>query len=348
MKKFNFFLLLLFIAPASTNYKLDAHTFGAGGGIGTSSNYEIQGVAGEVGAAPNQGTSYNLWPGLLFVQMSNTPTAPTFVNDGNYYDKLRITVNTSNNPTDTKYAIAISSDDFTTTDYVQSDNTIGSTLNLEDWQTYTDWGAGSGELIIGLDPNITYKVKVKSIQGDFTESPFGPIASATTLSQTLSFDIDVSSIDEETSAPYSVNLGSLTPNSIITATNFIWIDLTTNANNGANIYVFGNSGGLYSDYTAHTISGVSGNLSGIFEGFGIRSASATQSSGGPLVAESPYDGSGDIVGNIATTPNTVFSTTTAPIISARGSIAIKAKTQSLTPAATDYTETLTFIVAASF
>ncbi len=347
MKPKLLFLLLFFVIPASTNYKLDAHGIGSGGGITNSSSYSLLGTTGEQ-SSKTEGSSYSVWSGIQFAEMANTPPAPTFVNEDSYYNKLRITLDTGNNPTDTLYAIAISTDSFTTTEYVQSDNTVGSTLGSEDWQTYADWGGSSGEFVVGLDADTTYQVKVKAIQGDYTESPYGPSASAATSALTLSFDIDVSSIDEETASPYEVSLGSLNPDTVITATDKIWLDLSTNANNGAVIYVAGSTGGLYSNSTAHTISGVSADLTGVSEGFGLKSASVAESSGGPLTAVSPYNGSSDTVGTIATTLASLYNTSTAPISAARGSIDIKAKAQSLTPSATDYAETLTFIAAANF
>lgn len=342
------FLLLFFAVPASTNFKLDTHSFGAGGGVGASGTYSMQSIAGQTSAGRLDGTTYDSWPGLLFSQMANTPTAPTFTNASNHYNKLHIIVNIANNPTDTEYAIAISDDDFVTTEYVQSDNTVGATLGAEDWQTYTNWGSGTGEFIVGLTENTTYKVKVKARQGDYTEGPYGPTATAATLGVTLSFDIDVSTIDEETAAPYSVSLGSLAPGTIVTSTDSVWIDLTTNAASGGNVYVLGGTGGLYSATAGYTISGVSADLTGVAEGFGLRSLSVTQGSGGPFAAVAPYAGASDIVGTITTTASPIFTSTNAPVVNARGEITIKAKTKVLTPSANDYTETLTFIASALF
>lgn len=339
--------MLLLVAPTSTNYTLSNHSFGSGGGIGTSTSYSIQANTGEIGSNALTSNSYKTLPGLIFTQLANVPTA-ALTNDDFYYNKLGLVIGTEGNPADTEYAIAISSDSFTTTEYVQSDNTIGSTLGTEDWQTYADWGGSSGEFIVGLTPNTTYSVKIKARRGEYTEGPFGPIDTATTSNLTLSFDIDISAIDEETEAPYSISLGTVAPNSITSANENIWIDLSTNAAHGGRVYVSGGSGGLYSANAGYTISAVSADLSSISEGFGIQSVSASQSSGGPFIALSPYDGSTDVVGGISTTPNSVFSTSNLPVTNARGDIAVKVKTKDLTPAANDYTETLTFIAAALF
>lgn len=347
MKK-SLLVLMLFVIPASTNYKMNASSFGGGGGVSGSTTYDMRALAGEVSGERQSGTTYDGLLGLSFVEMSHTPTAPTVSNDSSYYNKLKVIINTANNPSDTKYAIAISDDSFATTQYVQSDNTVSSVLGTEDWQSYIDWGGATGEFVVGLDANTTYSFKVSAMQGSFTQGPFGPVASVATSAITLSFDIDVSAIDEETAAPYAVAMGSLTPNSVITAADAIWVDLATNAANGGTVYVVGGSGGLYSASAGYTISGVSANLSSTAEGFGLRSDSVTQSAGGPLAAVSPYNGASDNVGQVATTANPVFTTTGAPITGARASVAVKAKAKSITPSASDYSETVTFIATANF
>lgn len=341
------FFLLAF--PASSHYKLDTYGIGSGGGIGTSTTYKSETVSGEQSGAIGDGTTYNLWPGLIFTQTANTPTAPTVTNPSNFYNKLLLVINQAGNASDATYSIAVSTDNFATvTNYVQSDGTVGATLGAEDWQTYTNWGGGSGEYVIGLSPNTTYYFKVQAQQGLYTEGPWGPVASLATSSLSLSFDIDVSSIDEETAAPYAVSLGTLAAGSVVTSTDKIWIDLTTNAVGGGVVYVYGNSGGLLSSSTGHTISGVSADLTSISEGYGIRSLSAAQSSGGPLVAQSPYNGASENVGTVTTTAAPIYGSSSTAVTSGRGSLAVKAKIQNLTPSASDYSETVTFIAAGTF
>ncbi len=64
-------LFLFFVLPSSTNYKLDSLGFGGGGlGNGTSSNYSINAISGEVSAGSLSGTSYDLGSGLSFVQQA--------------------------------------------------------------------------------------------------------------------------------------------------------------------------------------------------------------------------------------------------------------------------------------
>ncbi len=339
---FSFFVLVL---PFSTNYEMRDFGFGAGGsGVSDSSNYSAIGILGETSGQESEGTDYNLGPGLIFTQQANVPGAPTFNNTGSWYNKLFFDIDTGNNPSDAQFAIAISTDDFTTTNYIQADNTIGATAV---YQTEATWGA-SGAFVIGLTSSTTYKIKVKAIHTKYTETGFSAESSATTSGATLTYDIDVSSSDSETGAPYALSLGTISTSGVTTASDKIWIDLSTNAEAGGFVYVYNSGTGLTSSNVGYTITSSSTNLSSASEGFGIRVDTTTESAGGPLIAESPYDSSGDTVGVVDTTTRTVFSSSAAPITSGRGSILVKARASNITPAAGDYTGILTMIASATF
>lgn len=342
--------LFVFLAlPASTNYKLNSFSFGAGGQDDMdSTNYSLEGILGEISSDLTSAT-YKTRAGLLGAQLANVPPAPTFVNSSNWYNKLKITINKdSADPTDATYAIAISTDDFVTTNWVQSDNTVGATLGIEDFQTYTNWGGASGEFIVGLTANTTYKVKVKSRQGNYTETQLGPSATAATVSVSLTTDIDVSSTDTETAAPYSLDFGDLSLGSVSTASDKIWVDITTNAEYGGYVYISGENSGLKSSILNYTITSASVDLTGASEGFGAQSSSVTQSSGGPLAAVAPYDGASQNVGVLDTTTRELYSSSGSQISGGRGSFLLKAKASTTTPAADDYTEILTIVMAGTF
>ena len=340
--------LFFFAFPASTNYSLRSFEFGSGGEYNmNSTNYSLEGLAGEVATDRQSSANFAANSGLQFVQMAHTPNAPTFTNDASWYDQLKIVIATSNNPSDTTFAVAISDDDFVTTEYVKSDNTVGATLVIGDYRTYTGWGAASGTQIIGLAPSTTYKVKVKARQGKFTEGPWGPTASATTEGPTISMDIDIYPSDSETSAPYEVAVGDLQAGTVTTAPDMIWLDFETNAYSGGEVFVRDQYTGLRSAKNSYTISSSTSDLSAVSIGYGLQGVSATQTSGGPFTLVSPYDGAGQNVGIVDTTFRTVL-TSTAPLVGGRASLQTKAKITDTTPAADDYADTLTFIVSAVF
>lgn len=339
--------LFILVVPVSPNYNLRELNIGnGGGGQSQSNNYAAEHTIGELGGAA-QGTNYNGGLGLGFTQVANVPPAPTFTNPSSYYNKLHLVLNNGANPSDTLFAIAISSDDFATSQYIKSDQAVGNTLTLNDYQTYSSWGGSSGFDVLGLDPATTYKVKVKAMQGDFTESGYGPTASASTVNPTLTFDIDVSATDTSTSPPYTLDLGTLLAGTVFTGSDKIWVSLDTNGQSGATVYIAGQNAGLTSNSASYTLSSATGDLASLSEGFGLQGSSATQSSGGPLSISSPYNGASDQVGSIATTFQKLFEAT-APIGSGRGSAVLKAKASSGAPAKSDYTEILTIVGAANF
>ncbi len=349
MKDYLFFMLsgLLFAAlPTSTNYSLNSYGFGSGGTANsTSANYGLNATAGEQ-AGRTSSTNYNLGAGEKFLKQANVPTV-TLVNNARWYNKLLVTIGPQNNPTDALYAIAISGDNFVTTQYVKSDHTIGNTLTFADYGSFSSWGGNAGTFITGLTPETTYSVKALAYRGKYTESGYGPVASVATSPPLLTFDIDVAPTDISTNPPYRVDLGDLLPASIVDSTDRVWASLDTNAESGGKVYLSGQNGGLRSTSANYTIVSASVDLSTQSEGFGAQIASATQTSGGPLLAAGPYGGTSQNVGITDSLIRSLF-TAASPIVSGRGSFILKAKAASLTPSSADYTEILTVIASASF
>jgi len=337
--------IFLLVLPASSNYKLDSYGFGNGGvSDATSAGYAINGISGEMSAGKLSGTSYKLGSGLSFVNQANVPTAPTFTNPSNYYNKLHLIINTANNASDAKFAVAISTDNFATTNYVKSDNTIGATLVAGDYRIYASWNGSTGIDVIGLDPGTTYQVKAKVIQGKFTETGYGPTASASTVNPTLSFGITT---DTQSSPPFSMAFGSMNTGSVNTGPSKIWVSLETNATNGGKVYVSGANGGLSSASSSYQINAVTGDLSSLSEGFGIQGFSVGETSGGPFALASIYNQAGNIVGIADQTLREIFYTN-SPIIGGTGSVQLKVRPNTTARPASDYAETLTMVAAGNF
>lgn len=352
-----FLLLIFFGIPTvfasldSSNYQIKDYSFdGANSTDGQSPNYAAFGVGGDSNSGKSVSGNFSIGEGLNQTIQSNVPPAPTLTNPASYYNKLHLIINTGNNPSDTKFAIAISTDNFVSdTRFIQDDQTVGSVLGIEDWQTYTSWGGGSGFDILGLTPGTTYTVKVAAIQGQFTQTGFGPTASAATVQPTLSFDIDVSSSDTETSPPYVLTLDTLVPGILTTSTQKVWIDIATNASSGAGVYVSGANDGLKSTVTGYTINSVTNDLNSIGEGYGIRQQSVNQTSGGPLKADAPFDNavSGD-VGEATTGEQLLFDSSNQQISGGRGSFDVEAKASTTAPASSDYSDVLRLIATGMF
>ncbi len=338
--------VLMATLPASSNYQLNSYGFGSGGTAGSSStNYKVNGISGETSGSASS-TNYKAGSGEVFEKQANVPTV-TITNGGNWYNKLQLVVGPENNPSDALFAVAISTDNFVTTNYVKNDLTISSTLAFTDYQTFASWGSGTGVTIRGLSRSTVYTVKVKAYRGQFTESGYGPTSSAATVDPQLSFDIDVASTDISTSPPYQINFGTLPVSTVTDSPQRVWVSLDTNGESGGKVYLSGQNSGLASAASSYTISSATGDLSSLNEGFGAQGVTATQGSGGPFALVSPYDGSSANVGVADSVIREIFSAA-APVTAGRGSFILKAKTKPLTPASPDYTEILTAIASASF
>lgn len=334
-------------APSSTNYQLHNYNYGSGGTSNSSStNYRLNATTGEISNVQSSSTNFNARAGNNNTQQAHVPPAPTLTNPANYYDKLRFIVNPGANPSDTLFSVAISTDNFATTFYIQNDNTVGAAKGLEDYQTYSAWGGAGGQLVSGLQPGTTYQIKVNAMQGSFTETAYGPTASAATVPPSVTFDIDVSATDTETAPPYATSF-TLLPATVTDATQKIWIDIDTNANSGAMVLMRSANGGLQSTNTGVTIASATANLAVASTGFGLQGSTATQSSGGPLSIMAPYNGAAQNVGLLDTALRQVFSAP-APITGGRGSVTLKAKSSATTPAGYDYQDVITIIAAGSF
>lgn len=325
---------LAFAGPQSTTYEIKEYDFGSGGTTGdTSTTYSLFGNTGQVDGSSLTSTTYKNLPGLSYLITVNTPAAPTFTNPGGYSNKLHIVLSTASNPTDTKFAIAASPDNFgSTTKYVQADDTLGTNPV---WQTNTVWGA-SGFDIIGLSNGTTYTVKASAMQGIYSQSPWSTTAQATTLSQTLSFSLSSNSL----------SLNQINPSSVVTSSS-VTVTVDTSGAGGAVIYGYDTNNGLSSSSTGGSISSATGDL-GSTNGYGLRATSVTQTAGGPMEMLSPYNGASNNVGILSTSKASIFDSTSAPVTSGQGTFVLKAKAAATTKAASDYADIVTIITAATF
>lgn len=339
-------VLIFGASPTSTNYALPSYQIGSGGtSSSTSTNYKLNGVAGTQTSSQLSSTSYKLSSGYNPTLNANVPAAPTLSNPASYYNKLQLVIDTGGNPSDTTYLIAISPDNFTTTYYVQPDNSISASYTITAYRTYASYGSGSGFLILGLLPNTTYTVRVKAMRGNFTESAYSPDSNAVaTVGQTLSFGL---STTLTATPPFTASFSSLAAGSVFAANADIDIALTTNANLGGSVYVRSSNAALVSSAASYSISSATADLAAAQSGYGAQVVSATQSSGGPFVSVSPFDNTADNVGMLSTTLQE-FLTTTSPIIGATSTMRLKAKADSLTPSSSDYTDTLTVVAAMNY
>lgn len=331
---------LLAAAPSSTNFTLKAYDFGNGGGSSTSTNYSLNAEAGEQSELGLNSTNFRVNGGLQILQNASVPPAPTFTNPSSEYNRLKIVLNTTGNPTDTLYEIAISANSFATTNYVQTDNTVGTTNSVAQYQTYTAWGGASGVWITGLAASTSYQVKVRALQGGFTGTAFGPTATAATVAPSLTFSVATSLTG---TPPFAIAFSGLTAGSVTNGSATADIGLSTNSLNGGVVYVK-STGSLSSALAAASIASATTNLSVATSGYGAIVTSTSQSSGGPFIAQSPFNGAVNNVGALTANLQPILATSSA-VTSGTASITLKAKIDATTPASTDYTDTLTLVAS---
>ncbi len=333
--------------PQTTNYQLNSYGFGSGGTVSSqTATYSLEGTTGELSGSAGSTANTTSKPGYTETLQANVPKLTSLDNNGGeYYNKLHFVIDEQGNPSDAKYLIAVSTDNFVSdTKYLRPDGTLTSTLSTSDYQTYSSWGGSGGGLIIGLLPSTTYSVKLKATQGDFTESGFGPALSESTAAPSLTFGLETST---QPTPPYSVDLGTLTAGDINTTDSTVNTSLTTNGASGADVYILGKNGALKSDSTGSQIDAVSDDLSNLTRGFGVQNSSVGESSGGPYTVESPYDVTGTYVGIVSAMNRSLYSSS-SPVSGGTGILVLKAKSATDDVAASDYQEVLTFIAAGNF
>ena len=338
--------MVLFAAPSSTNYNLKSYDFGNGGTDNSSSaNYNLDGTAGAQAGDKATSTNFSANSGLNPTQDSSVPPKPTLTNPDSYYDRLNLVLDQGSAASDTKFLISISSDGFATTRYVQTDNSIGASYTITNYQTYTSWGGATGFYITGLSQSTVYEVRVRALQGKFTESGYSPLSDAvSTSTPSLSFGV---STTLSGTPPFLVGFSSLTPNLVFAGDADGTLSLSSNANNGGTVYIRSANSGLNSASASHTISSSSTDLGSASSGYGAQVVSATQATGGPFSSIAPFNVAGNNVGALNSSLQPIL-VSSSPVFGATATIRFKAKADFVTPAETDYSDTVSVVAAMNY
>lgn len=202
----------------STNYNLENSSFNSGGDSSSSTNYRSQDSMGDANDESSSSTNYKVLPGTIQPVYPEVPPSPTLTNTGGaLYGSLDFIISPgSTNASDVQYAIAISSDNFTTTNFIQVDNTVASSVA---WQTYANWGSSTGERVTGLLAGTTYKIKVKARFQVDSETIYSGEASASTASATISVSFSgtnsgvgmYGTMTNVSSSPNTLSFGTVVP-----------------------------------------------------------------------------------------------------------------------------------------
>lgn len=183
-----------------------------------------------------------------------------------------------------------------------------------------------------------------------------------TVDPTITFDIDTATTDADSSAPYSVSLGTITTSdSRVSGTtdsvNYIWLDLDTNATGGAVVTVRnvnGANGLVSAAVSADDIDTAEGTIANGTENYGICVAAVGQTTG-TLAKAGDYatgtclaDGQTPDVEDLTTTAAAIINTSGEPIAGGRAQITVAVAISAVTDAHDDYTDTLTFVATGTF
>lgn len=183
---------------------------------------------------------------------------------------------------------------------------------------------------------------------------------------TITFDIDTTAADTcsttESAGPYTVPLGTITTSDtrVSGATdsiNHICVDLDTNASGGAVVTVAnanGANGMVSTSVPADNINSADGGVADGTERYGLCVVS-TSATTGTLDDEGGYNADTCAANSetngtqeLSATGENIFDTNGAAVEGGRGQISVNASISTVTPAHSDYTDSLTFIATGTF
>lgn len=290
------------------------------------------------------------------------------------YNRAKLEINANNNPLDVKYSIQIATNSLFTTgvQYITGANRLPkSTLALSDFLYKCEWegtisvgycAAANTTYqkynILGLTPGTLYYVRVAALKGTatngtFSQSEWGPSATATTENTSITFDIDITTnIVNPSTPPYNLNSVNIVPEATSTSSEYIVFKITSNALNGTRTLIKSANANLTHISLADTIASYTGDLDSVANGFGIRNDSTTnsQTNSGNLgtitVSSTPTDytdtGAANKVGGVPTTLTQLFNSNNLPILNGVSAYKLKVKAD-FSKRAGIYTETFSVV-----
>ncbi len=304
---------------------------------------------------------------------SDCETGPSFLNENGMtrvcgptgcYDRARFEIDANDNPSDTLYGIQISTDDFDE-DIRYIDGVTfkpKETRTIDDYKTKAGWEANVFN-ILGLESETEYSLRITALFGDLTESSPSEIATATTSLGSMEFRIGLAKEDGENinyNPPRTIHFDEsfriIRGAPVRSSDRLIWTLTNSNSVYGISIVQKGEHGGLHNDSgEGYTIESISGDLSAVAEGIGLKNFSTSQlyhtesENGllGTITVEEEYNHEDEYnVGLIDTIFRKVYESD-APIHTGETSLSIKTKAALGTPEG-EYVEELTFVLIAKY
>ncbi len=181
-----------------------------------------------------------------------------------------------------------------------------------------------------------------------------------TISSVITFDIDTSETDVETDPPYTAPFATIsTTDTRVSGTddhiNMIILEADTNALNGVVITVNngnGSNGMVSASVPGDNINSADGTMADGTENYGLCVITSTLSG---FSRASPYNSGAcatnsesNAVQGLTTTGESIVTSSTSPVYDAHAEISVNAAISNITPAHSDYGDTLTFIATSTF
>jgi len=165
----------------------------------------------------------------------------------------------------------------------------------------------------------------------------GTVTVSATVTTTVSCNLSATSTD----------FGQLTTSAVSTSSPDITVTMSCNDASGATLKVHdqGNgtsTGGLYSTTTTTLVTSTATGLAPGTAGYGIQATTNATGSGDTLTIDTAYNKSGDNVGALVYSVDQTLSSSASPISGRETVVKHKAAISGLTPAASDYSDTITY------
>jgi hypothetical protein len=363
----------------SSNYKMLVDSSSTDDTITTSSNYRSDaGTANFIEAAVPKVTCFETTTSSGTCSIGSNGMQEVCSTPG-CYDRAKFKIDSQGNPNDVRYAVQMSTSSTFASDnfYIDSATRLPTlTITTADFLYQCEW-EGTTQAgycaspsttyqkynVFGLASNKTYYIRFSAYQGigtdaQFTQSEWGPSASATTAVPSLTLDLNIApDTVTNTNVPYLLNFGSAPANVVTTATDYIVLNVSTNAVSGLTTSVKGLNGQLQSG--SNNIPAVNTDLDtlSVTSGWGIRNESTTNSQlyssylGSVTISNSPNDftdaGAANKVGAPSSSYVTLFTSNLLPLHTGKTGFESKIKPIGATPSGA-YNEIVTFIVVGDF
>jgi hypothetical protein len=240
----------------------------------------------------------------------------------------------------------------TIADGAGADNTVTSAT----WSAPTLTITASATSLVADGNVATIKIPNAQITNPGTANTY-VVSVAGTFGDTGSFAIAISEYDHvvlsanvDPSITFSLStnasaFGALSTGSVTTASPNITLTVATNAGAGYSITVRdlgnGTNGGLYNSGVNYLIQSTSATLAAGTEGYGIQATSAT------ATVAAPYNVSGNVVGALSTTPQSLATYSTNTTANHTVAVTHKAAISGSTKAGS-FSDTLTYIATGNF